>query len=95
VDSFEEVFKLLFSKLYDELAAANDPNCLLKFLNTGDTDDELKAKIETLFTAAKNKWEGIFTDSDKIALTPSHLAICVSTLQDVKPKLPRIILPTR
>ncbi|MDR1471717.1 MAG: N-6 DNA methylase [Synergistaceae bacterium] len=84
VDSFEEVFKLLFSKLYDELAAANDPNCWLKFRNTGDTDDELKAKIETLFTAAKNKWEGIFTDSDKIALTPSHLAICVSTLQDVK-----------
>jgi type I restriction enzyme M protein len=84
VDSFEEVFKLLFSKLYDELIAVNDPGYCLRFRNAGDTDDELKVKIEALFTAAKLRWEGIFTDSDRIALTPSHLSICVATLQDVK-----------
>lgn len=73
VDSFEEVFKLLFAKLYDELIGANDANYALKFRNTGDTDDELKIKIEELFAQARRKWKGIFTDSDKIELTPSHL----------------------
>ena len=84
VDAFEEVFKLLFSKLYDELTGANDEHYHLQFRNSGDTDAELKEKIEELFTAAKSKWEGIFGDSDRILLTPSHLSVCVSTLQNVK-----------
>jgi type I restriction enzyme M protein len=84
VDSFEEVFKLIFSKLCDEFVAANDDNYYLKFRNSGDTDSELKNKINELFRLAKKKWNGIFTESDKIELTPSHLTICVSTLQDVK-----------
>ena len=84
VDSFEEVFKLIFSKLYDELVGANDANYYLQFRNSGDTDRELKVKIEELFKAAKKKWNGIFTESDTILLTPSHLSVCVSTLQDVK-----------
>jgi len=84
VDSFEEIFKLIFSKLYDELVGANDQNYHLQFRNSGDTDSELKAKIETLFGSAKKKWNGIFSESDSILLTPSHLSVCVSTLQDVK-----------
>jgi len=84
VDAFEEIFKLLFSKLYDEMTAANDSNYYLKFRNSGDTETQLKVKIEELFSSARGKWEGIFTDSDRIQLTPSHLAICVAALQDVK-----------
>ena len=84
VDAFEEIFKLLFSKLYDEMTAANDSNYYLRFRNSGDTETQLKVKIEELFLAARGKWEGIFTDSDRIQLTPSHLAICVAALQDVK-----------
>ena len=41
VDSFEEIFKLIFTKLYDELICANDPTAYLQFRNTGDTDYEL------------------------------------------------------
>jgi type I restriction enzyme M protein len=82
VDSFEEVFKLIFAKLYDELIGSKDANYRLQFRKTGDTDSELKAKIDKLFESAKKKWTGIF--SDKILLTPSHLSVCVSTLQDVK-----------
>jgi type I restriction enzyme M protein len=84
VDAFEEVFKLLFSKLYDELTGANDEHYYLKFRNSGDTDAELYEKIGELFSAARKKWEGIFSDSDRIQLTPSHLSVCVSTLQNVK-----------
>lgn len=82
VDSFEEIFKLIFTKLYDELICANDPTAYLQFRNTGDTDYELKEKIQGLFDDAKKKWEGIFTDESKILLSPSHLAVCVASLQD-------------
>ena len=32
----------------------------------------------------KKRWEGIFTEESKILLSPSHLSVCVSTLQDIK-----------
>lgn len=84
VDSFEEIFKLIFTKLYDELICANDSTAYLRFRNNGNTDYELKEKIQSLFDEAKKKWEGIFTEESKILLSPSHLAVCVSTLQDIK-----------
>lgn len=84
VDSFEEIFKLIFAKLYDELICENDRTAYLQFRNSGDTDFELKEKIQGLFDDAKKKWEGVFTDESKILLSPSHLAVCVSTLQDIK-----------
>lgn len=84
VDSFEEIFKLIFAKLYDELVCERDAGAYLKFRNAGETDFELKEKIQGLFDDAKKKWEGIFTDESKILLSPSHLAVCVATLQDIK-----------
>lgn len=84
VDSFEEIFKLIFAKLYDELICANDKTVFLQFRNSGDTDFELKEKIQKLFDDAKKKWEGVFPEESKILLSPSHLAVCVSTLQDIK-----------
>ena len=83
VDSFEEIFKLIFAKLYDELICANDKTVFLQFRNSGDTDFELKEKIQKLFDDAKKKWEGVFPEESKILLSPSHLAVCVSTLQDL------------
>lgn len=84
VDSFEEIFKLIFAKLYDELICANDKTAYLQFRNSGDTDFELKEKIQGLFDDAKKEWEGVFSEESKILLSPSHLAVCVSTLQDIK-----------
>ncbi len=84
VDSFEEIFKLIFAKLYDELICANDKTTYLQFRNSGDTDFELKEKIQSLFDNAKKKWEGVFPGESKILLSPSHLTVCVSTLQDIK-----------
>ena len=84
VDVFEEVFKLIFTKLYDELTCARDSTINLKFRNSGCTDTELKEKIQKLFDSAKAKWQGVFGDDDKILLQPSHLSVCVSSLQNVK-----------
>ena len=84
VDVFEEVFKLVFIKLYDELEGARNAKRNLEFKNYGESDSELKAKIEKLFDKAKEKWEGVFSKDDKIKLSPSHLSVCVGSLENVK-----------
>ncbi len=84
VDVFEEVFKLIFTKLYDEMESGRNKTRHLEFRNYGDTESELKEKIQNLFDKAKIKWDGVFSDDSKITLTPSHLSVCVSSLQDVK-----------
>ena len=126
VDVFEEVFKLIFTKLYDESLSQADKNFLnrfvpqvtgmrveepsalyiagknyddfrkavesvddatfrpMEFRNTGQTDTELKNKIKDLFNRAIEKWPGVFPQGSSFELSDSHLAICVSGLQDVK-----------
>ncbi len=84
VDVFEEVFKLIFTKLYDEMESGRKKDRFLEFRNYGDTETELKEKLQNLFNEAKQKWAGVFTEESKLELTPSHLSVCVSSLQDVK-----------
>ena len=84
VDVFEEVFKLIFAKLYDEQIGATDKEYNLEFRNSGQTDIQLKDKIEKLFKRACGKWTGVFPENAKINLTPPHLSICVSSLETVK-----------
>ena len=127
VDVFEEVFKLIFTKLYDEFLSQADKGVLnyflhqvtktavhdssapyyldgqdydalkgavagvsddgfrvMEFRNTGQTDAELKKKIQRLFDDAKTHWPGVFPEGAAFDLSDSHLAVCVSSLQDVK-----------
>ena len=84
VDVFEELFKLIFTKLFDEMEGGRDKKRHLIFKNYGDTETELKAKIQDLFDKARVKWEGVFPDGARLELTPSHLAVCVSSLEKVK-----------
>ena len=127
VDVFEEVFKLIFTKLYDEFESRSDKEYInrilrreintviqestgsygsqgveyevikqvveaipdddfrpMEFRNTGQTDTELKTKIQRLFDDAKNQWKGVFPEYSTFELSESHLSICVSSLQDVK-----------
>lgn len=84
VDVFEELFKLVFTKLYDEMESGRDKRRHLIFKNYGDTETELRNKIQGLFDKAKAKWEGVFSEDAKLQLTPSHLAVCVASLEGVK-----------
>ena len=84
VDVFEELFKLIFTKLFDEMQSGRNRTRHLEFRNYGETETELKTKIQFLFDKAKQKWEGVFTEDAKLMLTPSHLSVCISSLQDVK-----------
>ena len=84
VDVFEEVFKLIFAKLFDEQIGATNRQYNLEFRNSGQSDIQLKEKIENLFKKACNKWPGVFAEDAKISLTPPHLSICVASLEGVK-----------
>ena len=126
VDVFEEVFKLIFTKLYDEYLSQRDKDYInrrlrkliktavsepelsyfggqdyetlkkavsgiddddfrgMEFRNTGQTDTELKNKIQGLFDKAKELWSDVFPEGSTFELSDSHLAVCVSSLQDVK-----------
>lgn len=117
VDVFEEVFKLIFTKLYDELQSKkdkmrveifledhlspdergdyekvkttleklNDENFrVMEFRNTGQSESELKRKIQRLFDEAKDKWPGVFDEASQIQLSSSHLSVSISSLQDIK-----------
>ena len=86
VDAFEEVFKLIYAKLYDEFSAntKSERKRKITFRMYGESNDDLYDKIQMLFEGAKNQWKGIFNDNDEIKLSPSHLATCVSFLQDIK-----------
>jgi len=84
VDQFEEVFKLIYAKLYDEAQAKRRPGKLVEFRAAGETRQQLYDKINGLFHAAKEKWQGVFLPGESIDLTPDHLAVCVSFLQDIK-----------
>ena len=65
-------------------AIPNDSFRPMEFRNTGQTDTELKTKIQRLFDDAKDQWKEVFPEYSTFELSESHLSICVSSLQDVK-----------
>lgn len=83
VDVFEEVFKLVFTKLYDEMFCYRGRHKFLRFRNS-NTAAQLKANIQHLFDDAKEEWPGVFSEDEKIRLTPEHLQVCVGSLEEWK-----------
>lgn len=83
VDVFEEVFKLIFTKLYDELSVFRAKYQHLRFRNT-NTETDVRNRMNDLFSEARQEWEGVFPTDDRIKLTGSHLVVCVSYLEEYK-----------
>lgn len=83
VDVFEEVFKLIFTKLYDELACYRGRYKHLRFRNI-NTASQLKNNIQSLFDDAKKEWEGVFAEDEKIKLSAEHLQVCIGSLEEWK-----------
>lgn len=84
-DSFDEIFKLIYAKLYDEKEALSRTNQELYFRKspTG-RPEETKRIIDDLFEQAKAEWSDVFERTDKIKLSPEHLSVCVGELQDLR-----------
>lgn len=83
VESFTEIFKMIYAKLYDEFEAKNRKNHMLKFRKYKDHTITFE-EISRLFEAAKNEWKDVFEPTDRIKLTSEHLSVCVGELEKVK-----------
>ena len=83
VDVFEEVFKLVFTKLYDEMFQYRGQHPFLRFRNS-NTAAQLKRTIQELFDEAKKRWPGVFLDDERIRLSPDHLQVCIGSLEEWK-----------
>jgi type I restriction enzyme M protein len=83
VSPFEELFKLIFAKLYDERVNLKKDSSPAKFrVGVFESPELAKKRIESdLFDQAKKRWSGVFTESDAILLSSQTLAFCVSALQ--------------
>ena len=85
-EAFDEAFKLIFAKLYDEWQAGRGGKAkrYLEFRVGASTAKEAYERIDGLFQKAKAQWPGVFDDGEKISLKPAHLVTCASFLEDVK-----------
>ena len=84
VDPFEEIFKLIYAKLYDEWSGINDSTYQLEFFVGDRSPDQVKIVITNLLEGAKREWQGVFEPTDKIELRNDHLKVCVSFLEKIK-----------
>jgi type I restriction enzyme M protein len=85
VNVFEEVFKLIYAKLYDEDQARNFR--VKKEVHFRQYKEPKKTYVvinDELFKGAIKEWEDIFNPLSKIDLTPEQLQICVPFLEDKK-----------
>ena len=83
VDVFEEVFKLVFTKLYDEMFHYRGKYPFLRFRNT-NTAAQLREAIQELFDEAKQQWPSVFLNDERIRLSPDHLQVCIGSLEEWK-----------
>lgn len=80
---FEEIFKLIFAKLYDERVNLKNEDSPAQFrIGVFEQPEEARVRIANkLFMLAKKRWSGVFKDGEEILLTDNSLAFCVSALQ--------------
>ena len=81
VDPFEEIFKLIYAKLYDEWNGINNPSYQLQFFVGYRSPEQVKSALANLLEGAKREWQGVFEPTDKIELRNDHLKVCVSFLE--------------
>lgn len=83
VDVFQEVFKLIYAKLYDEQEAKSRPDHEVYFRRSKDPKVTYDT-VNRLFKESAERWPGIFERQENIQLSPDHLDICLSRLEDIK-----------
>ncbi|MEE8131669.1 MAG: N-6 DNA methylase [Candidatus Paceibacterota bacterium] len=83
VDSFSEIFKLIYAKLFDEKEARKRKDNEVLFRQSKDPKITYDV-INKLFQSAVKEWPGVFSTHDKVDLTPNHLSVCVTEFEKIK-----------
>ena len=83
-DEFNEIFKLIFAKIWDEKEALeNRPDKTVEFGKAIDPDITFD-RINGLFHKANEEWPGIFKENEDIELAKRHLQVCVGPIEGVR-----------
>jgi type I restriction enzyme M protein len=83
-DEFNEIFKLIFAKIWDEKEALeNRPNRVVEFRKAIDPQITYD-RINNLFHRACEEWPGIFRPGEDIELAQRHLQVCVGPIEGVR-----------
>jgi len=83
-DVFNEVFKLIYAKLFDESEAKyNRQDNEIYFRKYKDSSKTYEV-INDLFKKAIKKWPGTFSEQDNIKLSPDHLSIIVGEMEKAR-----------
>ena len=80
VSAFEEIFRLIFTKLYDEFGKGDDES--MEFRTSTAPPREQYDRISSLFQQAASEWPDIFDPNEHINLTPEALIAVASAFQD-------------
>jgi len=83
VDSFNEIFKLIYAKLFDEKEARKRKDNEVYFRQSKDSKITYDV-INKLFQSACNEWPGVFNSHEKIDLAPNHLSVCVDEFSKIR-----------
>jgi len=83
-NEFNEIFKLIFAKIWDEREAQEHrKNKTVEFGKALDPDITYD-RISTLFRNATEEWPGIFKDGEDIELTKRQLQVCIGPIEGVR-----------
>lgn len=81
VNVFNEIFKIIFAKIWDEKQAIeNRPDQSLEFKWFKDPELTYE-RINHLFRQAAQEWKGVFDENDRIKLQKEHLNVCIAPLE--------------
>ena len=81
---FEEIFKIIYAKLFDEkLARERRENQEVLFRKYRDPEKTYEV-LNQLFKNAARQWPDTFESSDRIKLSPDRLNICVPFLEQYR-----------
>jgi len=84
-DEFNEIFKLIFAKIWDEKEAQENRqrNKTVEFRKALDPEITYD-RINNLFHRACQEWPGIFREGEDIELRKDHLQVCVGPIEGVR-----------
>lgn len=83
-NEFNEIFKLIFAKIWDEKEAEeNRKDKTVEFGKALDPDITYD-RINGLFKKAAAEWPGIFKDGEDIELTKRQLQVCIGPIEGVR-----------
>jgi type I restriction enzyme M protein len=83
VNAFDELFKLFFAKLHDEMRPGKKPSDAVEFRVPAGSSEIVFKRFNDLFQAAKKrpKWGEIFDEGETIKLRGDALRLCAAAIE--------------